>query len=51
MADIGDALGVGEKFWVAGFGSGGPHVWAAVNYIPERLSGVLLVPSLLCYLV
>ncbi|CAM6081918.1 unnamed protein product [Calypogeia fissa] len=42
MADIADALGVEDKFWVAGFGSGGPHVWAAINYIPERLAGVAL---------
>jgi pimeloyl-ACP methyl ester carboxylesterase len=40
MADIADALGMGEKFWVMGYSSGGPHAWAALHYIPHRLAGM-----------
>ncbi|KAL3693365.1 hypothetical protein R1sor_007016 [Riccia sorocarpa] len=42
IVEIADALNLGEKFWVVGFGGGGPHVWAAINYLPERLAGVAL---------
>jgi len=39
MADIADALGMGEKFWVLGYSGGGPYAWAALRYIPHRLAG------------
>lgn len=39
MADIADALGMGEKFWVLGYSGGGPFTWAALRYIPHRLAG------------
>ncbi|BFI30615.1 hypothetical protein MPTK2_3g13910 [Marchantia polymorpha subsp. ruderalis] len=42
IVEIADALNLGDKFWVVGFGGGGPHVWAAINYLPERLAGVAM---------
>ncbi|KAL2634558.1 hypothetical protein R1flu_006037 [Riccia fluitans] len=42
IVEIADALNLGEKFWVVGIGGGGPHVWAAINYLPERLAGVAM---------
>lgn len=39
MADIADALGMGEKFWVLGYSGGGPFTWGALRYIPHRLAG------------
>ncbi len=37
---IADALNLGQKFWVLAFSGGGPHAWAALKYIPERLAGI-----------
>lgn len=42
MADIADALGMGDKFWVIGYSGGGPYAWAALRYIPHRLAGVVM---------
>ena len=39
MAYIADTLGMGDKFWVLGYSGGGPHAWAALHYIPNRLAG------------
>lgn len=46
MADIADALGMGEKFWLFAYGEGAPYAWAALHYIPTRLAGTS-IPSLL----
>lgn len=43
IVEIADALNLGDKFWVVGFGGGGPHVWAAINYLPERLAGTFFL--------
>jgi pimeloyl-ACP methyl ester carboxylesterase len=40
---IADALNLGQKFWVLAFSGGGPHAWAALKYIPERLAGVVMI--------
>jgi pimeloyl-ACP methyl ester carboxylesterase len=42
MVHIADALGLGDKFWVLGYSGGGPHAWAALYYIPQRLAGVVM---------
>lgn len=34
------AVGVNGKFWVLGYSSGSIHAWAALRYIPDRLSGI-----------
>ncbi|KAK7404677.1 hypothetical protein VNO78_05633 [Psophocarpus tetragonolobus] len=41
MAFLADALGV-NKFWVVGYSSGSMHAWAALRYIPDRLSGAAM---------
>ncbi|XP_024540833.1 uncharacterized protein LOC112349883 [Selaginella moellendorffii] len=43
MVSIANALGFGDQFWILAFDGGGPHVWAAIHYIPERLAGVAMV--------
>ncbi len=46
MVHIADALGLGDKFWVLGYSGGGPHAWAALYYIPQRLAGkFILLPQ------
>ncbi|KAF6150525.1 hypothetical protein GIB67_030326 [Kingdonia uniflora] len=42
MSHIADAVGVGDKFWVLGYSSGGMHAWAALRYIPDRLAGAAM---------
>ena len=33
------AVNVTEKLWVLGYSDGSKHAWAALNYIPDRISG------------
>ena len=40
MADIADSLNLGQKFWIVADSGGGPHAYAAMKYIPERLAGM-----------
>lgn len=40
MADIADALGMGNKFWVFAHSEGAAYAWAALHYIPTRLAGI-----------
>jgi pimeloyl-ACP methyl ester carboxylesterase len=40
IAEIADALELGEKFWLLGYSGGGPYCWAAARFIPERLAGI-----------
>ncbi|KAI9076152.1 hypothetical protein K1719_041850 [Acacia pycnantha] len=41
MSFLADALGV-KKFWVVGYSSGSMHAWAALRYIPDRISGAAM---------
>ncbi|KAM0898702.1 hypothetical protein ACQ4PT_021766 [Festuca glaucescens] len=48
MADLADALGLGDKFYVVGFSLGCHPVWGALRYIPDRIAGAaMLAPSCL----
>ncbi|KAI4334437.1 hypothetical protein L6164_019132 [Bauhinia variegata] len=50
MSFLADALGV-NKFWVVGYSSGSMHAWAALRYIPDRLSGAaIFAPMISCFL-
>ncbi|KAH8959526.1 hypothetical protein BDL97_06G081700 [Sphagnum fallax] len=42
IAQIADALELGEKFWLLGYSGGGPYCWAAARFIPERLAGIAM---------
>ncbi|KAL5716850.1 hypothetical protein ACHQM5_009965 [Ranunculus cassubicifolius] len=42
MLHMVDALGVSNKFWVAGYSGGAMHAWAALRYIPDRLAGAAM---------
>ncbi|XP_024527188.1 uncharacterized protein LOC112345173 [Selaginella moellendorffii] len=43
MELIANALRLGERFWLLVHPGGGPYAWAAIRYIPERLSGVVML--------
>lgn len=42
MADLADALNMGNKFWILAHSSGAAYAWAALYYIPNRLAGNFL---------
>ncbi|XP_057969676.1 uncharacterized protein LOC131158809 [Malania oleifera] len=42
MLHLANAVGVNDKFWVLGFSSGGIHAWAALKYIPDRITGAAM---------
>lgn len=39
MSQLADSVGVKGKFWVVGYLSGSLHAWAALKYIPDKISG------------
>ncbi|KAG6403818.1 hypothetical protein SASPL_136051 [Salvia splendens] len=41
--ELADQLGLGSKFYVAGFSLGGQIVWTCLKYIPHRLAGAALI--------
>ncbi|CAL0309955.1 unnamed protein product [Lupinus luteus] len=43
IEELADKLGLGTKFYIAGFSLGGLAVWGCLKYIPERLAGAVLV--------
>ncbi|KAI4382658.1 hypothetical protein MLD38_008594 [Melastoma candidum] len=43
IEELGDRLGLGERFYVAGFSMGGQSVWGCLKYIPHRLAGAVLI--------
>lgn len=40
MLIFANAVGVDGKFWVFGYSSGSMHAWAALRFIPDRISGM-----------
>ncbi|WOL01920.1 hypothetical protein Cni_G10639 [Canna indica] len=42
MHHLANALGILDKFWVAGYSDGGMHAWAALHHIPQRVAGVAM---------
>lgn len=47
MADLADALNMGNKFWILAHSSGAAYAWAALYYIPNRLAGVAMLGPLI----
>ncbi|KAL1541379.1 hypothetical protein AAHA92_25608 [Salvia divinorum] len=43
IEELADQLGLGSKFYVAGFSLGGQIVWTCLKYIPHRLAGAALI--------
>ncbi|XP_012838645.1 PREDICTED: uncharacterized protein LOC105959147 [Erythranthe guttata] len=43
MLHLSYALNVSDKFWVVGYSDGSKHAFAALNYIPDRLAGAIMV--------
>ncbi|KAG6415097.1 hypothetical protein SASPL_122499 [Salvia splendens] len=37
------AVNVTEKLWVLGYSDGSKHAWAALNYIPDRIAGAIIL--------
>ncbi|XP_019191388.1 PREDICTED: uncharacterized protein LOC109185878 [Ipomoea nil] len=46
MAFLADSVGVNGKFWIIGYSSGAMHAWAALKYIPNRISGAAMFAPL-----
>jgi pimeloyl-ACP methyl ester carboxylesterase len=42
IAQIADALELGQKFWLLGYSGGGPYCWPAARFIPEHLAGIAM---------
>lgn len=36
MEELADQLGLGSKFYVAGYSMGGQVIWSCLKYIPNR---------------
>ncbi|XP_017977741.1 PREDICTED: uncharacterized protein LOC18597904 [Theobroma cacao] len=47
MLHLADAVGVNDKFWVLGLSSGSMHAWAALRYVPHRISGAAMVAPMI----
>ncbi|KAI4384357.1 hypothetical protein MLD38_002525 [Melastoma candidum] len=43
IEELGDRLGLGARFYVAGFSMGGQAIWGCLKYIPHRLAGAVLI--------
>ncbi|XP_042042750.1 uncharacterized protein LOC121787966 [Salvia splendens] len=43
IEELADQLGLGSKFYVAGFSLGGQIVWTCLKHIPHRLAGAALI--------
>ncbi|KAI3512199.1 hypothetical protein L1887_19464 [Cichorium endivia] len=43
IEELADQLGLGSKFYVAGFSMGGQLIWTCLKYIPHRLAGATLI--------
>ncbi|XP_073062901.1 uncharacterized protein [Primulina eburnea] len=46
MSQLADSVGVKGKFWVVGYLSGSLHAWAALKYIPDKISGAAMFAPL-----
>uniref|UniRef100_A0A0E0F020 AB hydrolase-1 domain-containing protein n=1 Tax=Oryza meridionalis TaxID=40149 RepID=A0A0E0F020_9ORYZ len=49
MAELADALGLGDKFYVVGVSLGSHAVWGALRYIPERIAGAAMMAPVVNY--
>uniref|UniRef100_A0A0E0M9V6 AB hydrolase-1 domain-containing protein n=1 Tax=Oryza punctata TaxID=4537 RepID=A0A0E0M9V6_ORYPU len=49
MAELADALGLGDKFYVVGVSLGSHAVWGALRYIPERIAGAVMMAPVVNY--
>ncbi|KAJ4829119.1 hypothetical protein Tsubulata_035894 [Turnera subulata] len=49
IEELADKLGLGSKFYVAGFSMGGEMTWSCLKYIPHRLAGVTLLAPVINY--
>ncbi|KAI3471826.1 hypothetical protein Pfo_030637 [Paulownia fortunei] len=49
IEELADQLGLGSKFYVAGFSMGGQIVWSCLKYIPHRLAGAALIAPVVNY--
>uniref|UniRef100_A0A0D9XLN4 AB hydrolase-1 domain-containing protein n=1 Tax=Leersia perrieri TaxID=77586 RepID=A0A0D9XLN4_9ORYZ len=49
MAELADALGLGEKFYAVGVSLGCHAVWGALKYIPERIAGAAMMAPVVNY--
>ncbi|KAG6436371.1 hypothetical protein SASPL_101268 [Salvia splendens] len=49
IAELGDELGFGPKFYVVGCSMGGQLVWGCLKYIPHRLAGAALLAPVINY--
>ncbi|CAH9127798.1 unnamed protein product [Cuscuta epithymum] len=49
IEELADKLGLGSKFYVAGFSMGGQVVWTCLKYIPHRLAGAALIAPAVNY--
>jgi pimeloyl-ACP methyl ester carboxylesterase len=42
VAQVADALDLGQKIWLLGYSCGGAYCWGAARYIPERIAGIAM---------
>ncbi|CAL0309954.1 unnamed protein product [Lupinus luteus] len=49
IEELADKLGLGSKFYIAGFSLGGQAVWGCLKYIPKRLAGAVLIAPAINY--
>lgn len=49
VAELGDQLDFGAKFYVVGCSMGGQMVWGCLKYIPHRLAGAALLAPVINY--
>ncbi|KAI3447473.1 hypothetical protein Pfo_004138 [Paulownia fortunei] len=49
IEELADQLGLGSRFYVAGFSMGGQIVWTCLKYIPHRLAGAALIAPVVNY--
>ncbi|PSS01373.1 Lysophospholipase BODYGUARD 2 precursor [Actinidia chinensis var. chinensis] len=49
IEELADQLGLGSKFYVAGFSMGGQYLWTCLKYIPHRLAGATLIAPVINY--
>eukprot|EP00850_Spirogloea_muscicola_P005451 SM000025S08346 [mRNA] locus=s25:87422:93248:- [translate_table: standard] len=45
----GEALALGDRFWVLGYSAGGAYAWALARYLPGRVAGLALWAPVGCY--
>ncbi|EPS58604.1 hypothetical protein M569_16207, partial [Genlisea aurea] len=49
VEELGDQLGLGERFYLIGYSMGGNAVWGCLKYIPHRLAGAALIAPVVNY--